>query len=352
MSGGIDSSVAAALLKKDSFDVIGVFMKFWKAPDKYGLTEGWNRCCSSESEARARKVAKILKIPFYVLNFEKDFKKRVVDYFLDENKKGLTPNPCVVCNKEVKFGLLLRKALKLKADYIATGHYARLGKNQTRQVYELYKGRDKEKDQSYFLWKLNQKQLKHILFPVGNLTRKEVEKLARKFKLPFSGVKKSQEICFIKTTIEDFLKRYLKTKPGHIVGANGKILGRHEGLCFYTIGQRKGIGFSGGPYYVLDKNLRKNLLTVTKNERDLYKKELIVKNVNWIICREPKLPLKAKVKIRYRHQPTSAIIVKDLKFKIKSYYKVILGTPQRAITPGQSVVFYKNQEILGGGTIS
>jgi hypothetical protein len=205
MSGGIDSSVAAALLKKDNFDVIGVFMKFWKAPDKDGLVNGWNKCCSSESEVRARKVAKILKIPFYIFNFEKEFKKRVVDYFLNENKKGLTPNPCVVCNKEIKFGLLLERALKLKADYIATGHYARLREDRSRQTYKLHKGRDKEKDQSYFLWKLNQKQLKHILFPIGNLTRKEVEKLARKFKLPFSGVKKSQEICWAR--LEDWYKQ-------------------------------------------------------------------------------------------------------------------------------------------------
>src|SRR4030042_120612 len=347
MSGGVDSAVAAALLKKDNFDVIGVFMKFWKASDKDRLVNGWNKCCSSESEARARKVAKILKIPFYVFNFEKEFKKIVVDYFLNENKKGLTPNPCVVCNKEIKFGLLLERALKLKADYIASGHYARLREDRPRQTYKLYKGRDKEKDQSYFLWKLNQKQLKHILFPVGNLTRKEVEKLARKFKLPFSGVKKSQEICFIKTTIEDFLKRYLKTKPGHIIGANGKILGGHEGLYFYTIGQRKGIRIAGGPYYVLDKNLKKDLLMVTKNEKDLYKKELIAKNVNWIIGREPKLPLRTKVKIRYRHQSASAIIVKNPKSKIKNYYKVIFDMSQRAVTPAQSIVFYKNQEILG-----
>jgi len=348
MSGGVDSSVAAALLKEAGVNVVGVFMKFWKAPDKDGLADGWNRCCSSESEARARKVAKILKIPFYVFNFEKEFKKRVVDYFLNENKKGLTPNPCVVCNKEIKFGLLLERALKLKADYIASGHYARLGKDRPRQTYKLHKGRDKEKDQSYFLWKLNQKQLKHILFPVGKLTRKEVEKLARKFKLPFSGVKKSQEICFIKTTIEDFLKRYLKTKPGHIIGANGKILGEHEGLYFYTIGQRKGIGLPAGPYYVLGKDMKKNILIVDKNEKNLYKEELAVRNANWISGNKPKFPLKVTAKIRYRHKAVLAIVIKGanpgtLRLKFKK--------PQRAVTPGQSAVFYKGQELLGGGVI-
>jgi len=402
MSGGLDSSVAAALLKSAGvdelrsssrfanarvFDVIGVFMKFWKAPDDNGLTGNWNRCCSPESEARARKVAKILKIPFYVFNSEKEFKKRIVDYFLKENKRGLTPNPCVICNKEIKFGLLLEKALKLNADFIATGHYARtnLFKNFTipsnsEEIKErlalfstfvpqaglggrrrlaffalvknlkkikLMKGRDKNKDQSYFLWMLNQKQLKRVLFPIGDYTRKEVEGLAKKFKLPFSGVKKSQEICFIKSTINEFLKKYLKTKPGHIVDINGKILGKHEGLYFYTIGQRKGIGLSGGPFYVLDKDLKRNILIVTKNEKDLYKKELIAKKINWISGKEPKLPLKVKAKIRYRHKASPATVYKILNTK----YKILLSSPQRAITPGQSIVFYRGQELLGGGII-
>jgi len=369
MSGGLDSSVAAALLKRDGFDVVGVFMKFWKAPDDNGLTGNWNRCCSPESEARARKVAKILKIPFYVFNFEKEFKTKIVDYFLKENKRGLTPNPCVVCNKEIKFGLLLEKALKLNADFIATGHYARTNffKNFTipsnseggrrklaffalvknLQKIKLMKARDKNKDQSYFLWMLNQKQLKRVLFPIGDYTRKEVEGLAKKFKLPFSGVKKSQEICFIKSTINEFLKKYLKTKPGHIVDINGKILEKHEGLYFYTIGQRKGIGLSGGPYYVLNKDLKRNLLIVTKNEKDLYKKELSVKKVNWISGKEPKLPLKVKAKIRYRHKASPATVYKILNTK----YKILLSSPQRAITPGQSLVFYKREELLGGGII-
>lgn len=342
MSGGVDSSVAAALLKRAGFDVVGVFMKLADLP-KF-----------RESEKRAKKIAKILKIPFYVFNFEKEFKKRIIDYFLKENKQGLTPNPCVVCNKEIKFGLLLEKSLKLNADFIATGHYARtnLFKNFTivknLQKIKLMKGKDKNKDQSYFLWMLNQKKLKRVLFPIGDYTRKEVDGLAKKFKLSFlTKVPKSQEICFIETTIEDFLKRYLKTKPGHIVDANGKMLGKHEGLHFYTIGQRKGIGLPGGPYYVLNKNLKRNLLIVTKNEKDLYKKELIAKNVNWISVKEPKLPLKVKAKIRYRHRASPATVYKILNTK----YKILLSSPQRAITPGQSVVFYKGEELLGGGII-
>ncbi len=345
MSGGVDSSVAAALLKRAGFDVIGVFMKFWSEPGDNNLTKGWNRCCSPDSEKRARQVAKILNIPFYVIRFEKKFKKRIVDYFLKEHRTGLTPNPCVICNKEIKFGLLLGKALALDADFIATGHYARLKK--TKDGFHLLRSKDKDKDQSYFLWQLDQKQLGRVLFPIENYTRAEVEKLAEKFKLPFSGVRKSQEICFIPDTVEDFLKRHIKTKPGKIMTMEGKTIGEHSGLWFYTIGQRKGMGLSGGPYYVLDKDLKKNILIVTKNEKDLYKKELIVKNVSWIFGTKPKLPLKVQAKIRYRHKSSSAIISKILNTK----YKILFSSPQRAITPGQSVVFYKGGELLGGGII-
>jgi len=365
MSGGLDSSVAAAFLKRAGFIIVGVFMKFWSEPEKDGLVGVSNRCCSPEAEVRARKVAKILKIPFYVFNFEKEFKTKIVDYFLEGYKKGITPNPCVVCNKEIKFGLLLEKALALDADFIATGHYARKQKIENRKQkieYKLLKAKDKNKDQSYFLWMLNQKQLKRILFPIGDYTRKEVENLARKFKLPVLKAKKSVEICFIKTIINDFLSKYLKEKPGPVVeqvhyGVN-KIIGRHLGLWFYTIGQRKGIGLPGGPafakasagkpYYVLDKNLKKNLLIVTKNERNLYKKELIAKNVNWISGKVPEFPLKLKAKIRYRHQSALAVITKTLNPKT---YTLKFEKSQRAITPGQSVVFYRGEELLGGGII-
>jgi len=338
MSGGVDSSVAAALLKRNGFELTGVFMKLADLP-KFG-----------ESEKRAKKIAKILKIPFLVLDLRKEFKKRIVDYFLKEYKKGITPNPCVVCNKEIKFGLLLKKALALDADFIATGHYARIKKD--KKGVHLLRAKDKNKDQSYFLWMLNQKQLRRILFPVGNYTRKEVERLAKKLKLPVLGAKKSVEICFIKTIINDFLSKYLKEKPGPVVeqvhyGVN-KIIGRHLGLWFYTIGQRKGIGLPGGPYYVLDKNLKKNLLIVTKNERNLYKKELIAKNVNWISGKVPEFPLNLKAKIRYRHQSALAVITKTLNPKT---YTLKFEKSQRAITPGQSVVFYRGEELLGGGII-
>jgi tRNA-specific 2-thiouridylase len=356
MSGGLDSSVAAALLKRAGFDVIGVFMKFWSEPREDGLIGNINRCCAPEAEIRARKVAKILKIPFYVFDFSKEFKERIVDYFLDGYEKGITPNPCVVCNKEIKFGLLLEKALSLDADYVATGHYARKiqnskfkmqNENSKCKIFKLLRAKDKNKDQSYFLWMLNQEQLKRILFPIGDYTREEVENLARKFKLPVLGIKKSVEICFIQTTVNDFLKKYLKERPGKIVDTKGKIFGEHRGLWFYTIGQRKGIGLSGGPWWVLDKDLKKNFLIVTKNEKDLLKKELICKNVNWILGKEPKLPLKVKAKIRYKTDFAKATIF-PTRNKI---YKVIFEEPQRAITPGQSAVFYKGEEVIGGGVI-
>jgi tRNA-specific 2-thiouridylase len=352
MSGGVDSSVAAVLLKRAGFDVIGVFMKFWSEPGENGLIGVSNRCCSPEAEARARKVAKILKIPFYVFDFSKEFKEKIVDYFLDGYKKGITPNPCVVCNKEIKFGFLLEKALSLGADFVATGHYARIKGIRNKELgireFKLLRAKDKNKDQSYFLWMLDQDQLKRILFPIGNYTREEVENLARKFKLPVLGIKKSVEVCFIQTTVSDFLRKYLKEKPGKIVDTEGKILGEHKGLWFYTIGQRKGIGLSGGLWWVMDKDLKKNFLIVTKNEKDLLKKELICKNVNWISGKEPKLPLKVKAKIRYKTHFAKATIF-PTRNKI---YKVIFEKPQRAITPGQSVVFYKGEEVLGGGIIS
>ena len=220
------------------------------------------------------------------------------------------------------------------------------------------RAKDKNKDQSYFLWMLNQKQLKRVLFPIGDYTRKEVEGLAKRFKLPVLGIKKSVEICFVKTTINDFLKRYLKPNPGQIIYSTPevryRVIGRHQGLAFYTIGQRKGIGLPKGPYYVLGKDLKKNTLIVTKNQKDLLKKELIAKKINWISGKKPELPIKIKSKIRYRHKLATATIKQFSRGKIK----VVFEKPQRAITPGQSVVFYlprrqagAGEELLGGGII-
>jgi len=328
MSGGVDSGVTAALLKKQGFEVTGIFMKLFDSS------------VFKDSEKRARKTAKMLGIPIFVLDLRKEFKRRVFDYFLNEYKKGRTPNPCVVCNNEIKFGLLLEKALSLKTDFVASGHYAR------KIGSKLLKAKDQDKDQSYFLWKLSQKQLGRILFPLGSYTKKKVKFLAKKFKLPLLNISESQEICFVGKSINDFLKKHLKTKPGIIVNEKKEEAGRHQGLCFYTIGQRKGIGLSGGPYYVIGKNLKSNNLVVSRNKKDLEKNELIAEGINWISGKKPKFPLRVQAKTRSRQKSFSATV--NLFGK---KLKVIFDKPQRAITPGQSVVFYSGQELLGGGII-
>jgi tRNA-specific 2-thiouridylase len=335
MSGGVDSGVAAALLRRQGFNVTGVFLRLY---DSLNLRQ---------AQKNAKKIAEFLEIPFFVLDLRKEFKKKVIDYFLEEFRKTKTPNPCVVCNKEIKFGLLLKEAEKRGFNFIATGHYIKI-KNA-----RLFCAEDKQKDQSYFLWQMNQKQLKHILFPLGNYTKTEVKNLAKKFGISKFIRPESQDICFIQEGLDKFLKKHLRQKSGPIAeqvryGAS-KIIGEHEGLYFYTIGQRSGIGVGGGnPYYVLGKNLKKNILIVTRREKDLDKKELIAEKINWISGQIPKLPLKVKAKIRYRHKSALAIITKNLKPKT---YHLKFNQPQRAITPGQSVVFYKGKELLGGGII-
>jgi len=328
MSGGVDSSVTAALLKKQGFEVSGIFMRIFDSP------------ALKASEKRAGKIAKILGISFFVLDLRKEFKKRIIDYLLSEYERGQTPNPCVACNKEIKFGLLLEKSLSLKNDFIASGHYARKIKGK------LFAAKDKNKDQSYFLWKLSQKQLGRILFPLGNYTKEEAKGLAKKFKLPVLKFSESQEICFIGKDTGIFLKKYLKPDSGIVVNEKKEAIGRHKGLCFYTIGQRKGIGLSGGPYYVTGKDLKKNTLIVSRDKKDLAEKELVAEKVNWISGKKPKLPLVIKAKTRYRQ--------KSFKATVRSFgrkIKVIFNKPQRAITSGQSVVFYSGQELLGGGII-
>jgi len=338
MSGGVDSSVAGALLRRAGFGVVGIFMKFWKD----GKSSD-NRCCSGESEKLARAVAKKLAIPFYVLNVEKEFKKKVVDYFLKEYKKGNTPNPCVVCNKEIKFGFLIKKALSLGADFVATGHYANIENGK------LLQGKDKNKDQSYFLWQLDQNQLSRVLFPVGGYTKPEVRKLAKKFKLPTAQTPESQEVCFVSDNVNNFLKKYLKTKPGKIVDMSGKVVGEHHGLWFYTIGQRRGLEIPQGPWFVVDKDVEKNILIVSKDKKDLLKKELTASDVNWT-C-PPKFSerkfWRVKAKIRYRSKEAFA----NVRMIGNKRVGVVFDMPQKAITPGQSVVFYKGRELLGGATI-
>jgi tRNA-specific 2-thiouridylase len=328
MSGGVDSSVSAALLKQAGFDVVGVMAKFWKD----GQSSAENRCCSIESEKLARLVCHQLGIPFYVVNLEREFKKAVVDDFLAQYKKGATPNPCVVCNKEIKFGLLLKKAEKMGADFLATGHYVRIENGK------MMKGKDKAKDQSYFLWQLDKSHLKKILFPVGGYAKAEVRQLAKEFDLPVAETPESQEVCFVPDITNNFLAKYLKQKPGKIIDKTGKVMGSHQGLWFYTIGQRKGLELSQGPWFVVAKDFKKNVLVVSKNKKDLYSKELKIKNTNWI----GKKSASVDVKIRYKSGFAKAKI---------SGNKIIFRARQLAITPGQSAVLYKGNELLGGGII-
>lgn len=344
MSGGVDSSVAAYLLKKQGFDVIGVFLHFWK--EKNAKTE--NKCCSEKSLADAREVSRKIGIPLYTMNFSGQFKKIVVDDFVDGYKSGRTPNPCVVCNKNVKLGLLIKRAKKMGYDYVATGHYVKL-KNVGK--IKLLRGKDENKDQSYFLYTLNQTELKHLLFPLGDYKKDQVRAMAKKIGLPVAEKRESQEICFIpEKSHNDFLKRQLKLKKGKIIEIGGNIIGEHNGLPLYTIGQRKGVEIGGiGPFYVAKKDMKKNILYVTKGKDDpiLYSSGLIAKNVNWVSGQEPKMPFVCQAVIRYRHKAVESIIK-----KIKANnYQVNFQEPQRAITPGQSIVFYNKDEVLGGGII-
>ena len=344
MSGGVDSSVAAALLKKDGFDVIGLFLKFWTPPNQ---KEQENKCCSTEAAEAARKVAQKLDIPFYVLDFRKSFKKQVVDYFISEYKSGRTPNPCVKCNQFIKFGKLLEKTKELGAEFLATGHYVRLAHHL------LLEAEDKQKDQSYFLWTLKQNRLKHLLFPVGDYTKDEVRKMAKKWGLSTALRRESQEICFVFGAVQEFLKKYIKPKKGEILDLKGKVVGEHEGAVFYTVGQRHSLPLKPKtpdekPYYVIKTDVKKNIVVIG-HEKDLYSKELIAEDVNWIksINNKQSAISNLQARIRYGHPKETCSISQMADGKVK----VIFKKPQRAITPGQSVVFYLGQEVLGGGVI-
>lgn len=357
MSGGVDSSVAAALLKKQGYEVIGIFMKLWSEKSDESDLVRENICCSVSAATAARAVANQLKIPFYVVNFSEAFKKYVVDYYIKEYDAGRTPNPCVICNRDIKGEILMQKVLELNADYLATGHYARKReiKNQKLKIktkYHLFKAKDKNKDQSYFLWTLNQEKLSKLLFPIGNYTKPEVRKMALKMQLPTAERRESQGICFIPDRdVCGFLRKHAHklTKPGPIVDIYGEKIGIHDGLINYTVGQRQRLGL-GGPkaYYVVNLESRKNTLVVG-DEIDLYRKELIASDINWqnpkSEIRNPKLKVQAT--IRYGHPAQDCTIENIGSDKIK----VTFTKPQRAVTPGQSIVFYKSDELLGGAVI-
>jgi tRNA-specific 2-thiouridylase len=340
MSGGVDSSVAAALLKLKGYEVIGIFMQFWNDHD---LEAGDNKCCSLQAFNDAKKVAQLLKIPIYTMNFKQPFKKFIVDNFIEQYRQGKTPNPCVRCNQLIKFGEFYKKAKALGCEYIATGHYVRLSQDVP---IKIFKGLDNNKDQSYFLYRLSHDVLQHCIFPIGDYQKSEVRKLAERLKLPVFNKKDSQEVCFVPTHgLESFFKKYLKLKPGKIVDLQGNVLGQHKGLPLYTIGQRRGMDLGGnGPYFVVKLDIANNNLVVSNHPADLLKDEMIIGDVNFI--NKVRLPAPLTVKIRYGHAGAKAVVS-----KYKSYYKVKFAEKQRAITPGQSAVFYRGNELIGGGII-
>lgn len=352
LSGGVDSAVAAALLKQQGYNVIGVFMKNWS--DDFGL-EG--DCPWLEDQEMAYKVAQSLNIEFLTYNFELEYREKVIKYFFQEYKKGYTPNPDVLCNSEIKFEVFLEKALKeLKVDKIATGHYARILKGENN-IYHLMRGSDKNKDQSYFLCKLNQNQLSQILFPIGHLTKKEVRQIANELKLPNAKRKDSQGICFVgKINVRDFLKKELGLKKGVIKDIDtNKEIGHHDGLWFYTIGQRKGIGLGGGPWFVVEKDIQNNILYVAKGEynKHLFKQEINLSDLNFVNAQykiQKDFKLKAEVALRYRQEPSSAeISILNTNGDYKAH--IIFENPQRAPAPGQFGVAYLKDELIFSGII-
>jgi len=346
MSGGVDSSVAALLLKKQAYNLVGCYIKGWYPASSAGKPQAFY-CSWKEDRRDAMRVCASLGIPFITVNAEKEYKKEVVDYMISEYKAGRTPNPDIMCNKSVKFGVFLKKALAMGADYIATGHYVRKLKNNALAI-----AKDLNKDQSYFLWTLTQEQLKHCLFPLGDLLKSEVRSIAKKNGLATAEKEESQGVCFIgEFNMEDFLKKYIKQKKGKVVTADGKIIGEHDSLAFYTIGQRHGFGFGGGeggPYYIVEKDFKNNILIVAekKDEKKFSRKEVVVENASWISA-VPKIGKKYKARIRYR-QPLEECEVAEVS---KNSTKIIFKNPQRAITPGQSLVIYDGEEMLGGGII-
>lgn len=347
MSGGVDSSVAALILKQQGYDVIGIFMKNWDEKDEEGY------CTATKDYEDVRKVCDQIGIPYYTVNFEKEYWDRVFTYFLDEYKKGRTPNPDVMCNKEIKFKAFLDYAIKLGADYIATGHYAQI--KYYDGEYHLIRGVDNNKDQTYFLCQLNQKQLSKAMFPIGNLNKRKVREIAKEYNLHTANKKDSTGICFIgERDFNEFLSKFLPAKPGEIRSIDGMKLGTHNGLMYYTIGQRKGLGIggigSGEPWFVVGKDLDKNILYVAQgaNNKALFSYGLIANDVNWISNKSPNKEFECTAKFRYRQsdQKVKVCILDDKRVK------VVFDEPQKAITLGQAVVFYNGEECLGGGIIN
>ena len=348
MSGGVDSSVAAALLVEQGYDVVGMMMRLWSEPS-HGPNPPVNRCCTPDQMADAQRVADQLNIPFYVIDVQTHFRRTIVQFFIDEHEKGRTPNPCIECNRQIRFNFLLNQALALDAQYLATGHYARVQQHETG--YQLLCGLDRHKDQSYVLHMLTQAHLAHVLFPVGDYTKSEVRDLARKFGLPVASKSESQDLCFLG---DGNYRRFLQTyshqvaQTGPIMNKAGQIMGQHKGLAFYTIGQRKGLGISAAvPMFVLHKDVQQNALIVGTRE-ELGQMRVTVRDVNWIAGTPPITPISAQVKIRYKAKAVTATVEnRDNGRALVHFHEPVVG-----ITPGQGAVFFDSDQCLGGGIIA
>jgi tRNA-uridine 2-sulfurtransferase len=344
MSGGVDSSVAALLLKEQGYDVIGIFMKNWDDTDEFGV------CTATEDYEDVIRVCNQIGIPYYAVNFEKQYWDKVFTYFLDEYKAGRTPNPDVMCNKEIKFKAFLEHAMKLGADFLATGHYARVEYRDGE--YKMLRGVDENKDQTYFLNQLSQSQLEKVMFPIGNIEKSKVREIAKEADLATATKKDSTGICFIgERNFKEFLSNYLPAQPGNMETLEGEVVGKHDGLMYYTIGQRHGLGIGGAgdPWFVIGKDLERNVLFVGQafHNDKLYSDSIIAVDVSWVTEKEVKETFECTAKFRYR-QPDNKVTVQKLE---GGTVKVVFAEPIRAITPGQSVVFYHGDECLGGGTI-
>ncbi len=350
MSGGVDSSVAAALLKEKGYDVVGITMQVWPSENVESETERFGGCCSISDIEDARRVADKLKIPHYVLNFRDIFNEKVISNFVDEYSRGRTPNPCIRCNQLIKFEALFNKALSLEADYIATGHYARIKQDKKTGRYLLMRGKDEQKDQSYVLYTMTQEQLKSTLFPLGELNKTRSREIAKKMGLRVAEKPDSQEICFV---ADDNYRNFLKERipksmqNGSIKDPDGNIIGRHEGILNYTIGQRKGLGISAAePLYVSEIDAESNSIVVGPIET-LAREELIADALNLIAFKKLDKKISVDAKIRYNMKEAPACLEPQANEKVKVCFK----TPQNAMTPGQAVVFYDGEIVIGGATI-
>lgn len=344
MSGGVDSSVAAAILKEQGCEVTGVTMRLW-ASEKSSPPSSRHRRCSDERIEAARAVCKVLDVPFCVLDLEQEFQTHVVGRFCQEYLRGRTPNPCIVCNREMKFGLLLNRALALGADCMATGHYARV--ERVNGGYRLLKGIDLAKDQSYLLYTLGQRELRHLLFPLGHCHKVETREMAKRMGLPAWDQNESQDICFIPhNDYRSFLREQSPSWPGEVVDTDGKLLGRHSGIGLFTIGQRRGLGLAPlRPLYVLSIDAVGNRVVVGSKEQ-LLSDELRASRISFVQGEAPEQPLSVTAKVRYRSPEAKALL-----YTQGQYAGLKFEEPQRAIAPGQAVVFYRGETVVGGGTI-